>query len=245
MRWMTAKADHIGGRAEQQDRCGIFSSADGQRHLLLVADGMGGHEGGALAAQAVLDTAASFWEHTDNGAAIDSVPDFLGKLLNSAHARINQIGEERALSPHSTAVLLYINDAYACWTHIGDSRLYHFRNGDCLHRTKDHSLVQLLVDMGRLQEAEMGQHKDQNYLLRGLGGDEALDLEFADTRLQTGDCFVLCSDGLWEQFSPSAILAALPQQEGPQAAMRLVEAAVERGGPHGDNVSLVCAQRLP
>lgn len=242
MHWITAKAEHIGGRSEQQDRSAIFSAADGRIQLLLVADGMGGHTGGALAAQTVIDAAQSLWNEQAQGTQIHDPEDFLKHLVYRAQDMINELAKTRQLDPHSTLVAALLLEDQACWTHVGDSRLYHFADGSYVQRTKDHSLVQLLVDMGRIQEEEMGSHRDQNYLLRGLGGKENtdLELEFTHQTLTSGTCLALCSDGLWEHFSHAELAQEL-SIVAPEHIPLIVQQAVQRGGPLGDNVSLVVA----
>jgi serine/threonine protein phosphatase PrpC len=97
---------------------------------------------------------------------------------------------------------LYIEDNQAWWAHVGDSRLYHFNRKKLLSRTKDHSIVQLLVDLERISEEEMATHPDQGRLLKGLGGDEPIKPDFGQATLHAGDSLLLCSDGFWEQISP-------------------------------------------
>ena len=197
MIWQAAKAAAIGGRKEQQDRVELFEARDGSERLLALTDGMGGHSGGALAAEALVTTARELWQkHLINPTAADLL---LSAIIESAHQRINAIGEEKGLSPRATAVLLHLTDDKAHWTHVGDSRLYRFRGGDLLGRTHDHSVVQMLVDLGKVAEQEMGTHPDQNRLTQSLGGDKDPEPEPDAAEVAVGDGFLLCSDGLWEQ----------------------------------------------
>ena len=241
MRWQLATAGHIGGRMEQQDRTALFNATDRDDHLLIVADGMGGHQGGALAAQTVVDTAQMLWAQYKEGREITRPANFLYRLLTQSHQAINQVGAANDLTPHSTCVALFLRENKAWWTHLGDSRLYHFRKDEMLQRTRDHSLVQILVDMGRIDEDEMGTHPDQGCLLKGLGGDETLDLECTQEDLQDDDAFLLCSDGLWERIKPDEMYAHFSTMPPTQAATTMVDIAVERGGAKGDNVSIALA----
>lgn len=241
MRWQTAAADHVGGRAEQQDRTALFETPDNETHLLVVADGMGGHQGGALAAQTVVHTAELLWMQYGNGIEIKQPANFLYALLTQAHQAINQVGEANGLNPHSTCIALFLRGNKAWWSHAGDSRLYHFRAGEMFQRTRDHSLVQVWVDMGRITEEEMATHEDQGCLLKGLGGDEALELECFEEELKAGDAFLLCSDGLWEQLRPDEMYAYFSTTALDKAAANMVETAVKRGGITGDNVAVALA----
>jgi serine/threonine protein phosphatase PrpC len=240
MIWQAAKADAIGGRKEQQDRVELFEARDGSERLLVLADGMGGHSGGALAAEAVVETARAIWrKHILEPKAAE---ELLGELIQKAHQRINAEGEKRDLSPRSTAVLLHITDHHAHWAHVGDSRLYRFRNAELVGRSLDHSVVQMLVDMGKVDEEEMATHPDQNRLTQSLGGgaDPEPDLDHAE--VAAGDGFVLCSDGLWERITPEEMIEALAADALSVEAKRLAKLAAERGGADGDNVTIAMAR---
>ena len=238
MFWQAASADHIGGRSEQQDRVGIWHNALHNRYLLVVADGMGGHKGGALAAQAVIDTAEQAWQSHQHNDQIESPCAFLSNLCIKAHKQIQITGERLGLEPHSTCVMLYIQDQQAYYTHLGDSRLYQFRDNQCLQRSHDHSIVQMLLDMGRISEEEMGSHPDQGCLLKGLGGNEDPDLSCEVLDLCEGDSFLLCSDGLWEQIQVEEMASTLSAADLLQSAEDLVELAVNRAGQTSDNVTV-------
>jgi serine/threonine protein phosphatase PrpC len=240
MIWQAAKAEAIGGRKEQQDRVELFEARDGSERLLVLADGMGGHSGGALAAEAVVDTARALWsKHLLEPKAADAL---LRELIQNAHQRINAEGEEKDLSPRSTAVLLHITDHHAHWAHVGDSRLYRFRNAELVGRSLDHSVVQMLVDMGKVDEEEMATHPDQNRLTQSLGGGADPEPDLDQAEVSAGDGFVLCSDGLWEQITPEEMIEALAADALSVEAKRLAKLAAERGGADGDNVTIAMAR---
>lgn len=236
MTWQTAKADDIGGRDDQQDRVGILEAADGSQVMLVVADGMGGHAGGEIAAQAAIDVVQETWRrHLDD--PIDS-EGFLRAIVAGAHERINEVGEERGLTPRSTIVLLHLAGGKARWAHVGDSRLYHFRDEAVLARTRDHSVVQMLVDMGKVAQDEMGDHPDQNRLTQSLGGDQEPNADFGESELVAGDGFVLCSDGLWENASEEEMTQTANAGSLIQATRDIAKLAAQRGGRDGDNVAI-------
>jgi len=236
MIWESAVADAIGGRSEQQDRVAAFRTADGSVCLALVADGMGGHEGGALAAQAVVDAAAEAWAET--GGSIPDPRAFVLEVCRDAHTAINREGRARAMMPHSTGVFLLLDAAAAHWCHIGDSRLYRFRGGTVVERTRDHSLVQLLVDLGEVRESEMATHPDQNKLFKSLGGPDDPEPGTGSAAAGRDDAFLLCSDGLWEQISTGEMADALAADDLGRAAAELVDLAALRGGALGDNAAV-------
>jgi serine/threonine protein phosphatase PrpC len=236
MIWTTAVADAIGGRSEQQDRVAAFRTADGSVCLAVVADGMGGHQGGALAAQAVVDAAAAAWEETGG-----SVPDpqaFVLDACRRAHAAVNREGRALGIMPHSTAVFLMVDATGARWCHVGDSRLYRFRGGAMLERTRDHSLVQLMVDLGEVRESDMATHPDQNKLFKSLGGADDPEPGAGAAAVGPDDAFLLCSDGLWEQISVEEMADALAADDLDRAAAELVDLAALRGGALGDNAAV-------
>ena len=237
MTWKFGIATDIGGRAEQQDRVDVIRAADGKRSLLVVADGMGGHHGGALAAQAVIDTANNFFDSnsSDPLAALE-------QLCQQVHQSVISVEREGKQSPGSTVVMLYLDGDEACWAHIGDSRLYHFRNDKVLSRTLDHSMVQLLVTQGEMSEEEMATSPLQNQLYMRLGSEQPPEPELNAGQVQQGDLFLLCSDGFWEYVSPDEVSEALANNELDDATSQLVSLARERGGEGGDNISVAIAQ---
>ncbi|MDM8545863.1 protein phosphatase 2C domain-containing protein [Candidatus Venteria ishoeyi] len=241
MKWNIVQADHIGGRQEQQDRSLILSASNGERHWLVLADGMGGHNGGALAAQAIIDTAKQLWQDNEECRAILNPQVFLSDFCALAHQAIINLGKAQNISPHSTCVSAFIEDRQVYLIHVGDSRLYHLHASQTQFRTRDHSLVQMLVDMGRLKESEMGQHPEQNYLLRGLGGETEPELDFHQLQVQAQDHIYLCSDGYWEHVSPEHTAVQLQVNNLEINARQLVAEAVKSGGKQGDNVSLIAA----
>ncbi|MEY3219500.1 MAG: hypothetical protein RIT27_857 [Pseudomonadota bacterium] len=247
MGWIIAQAEHVGGRREQQDRNLARISHDEQRCWLVVADGMGGHSGGAMAAQAVVDSALQLWNATDEGLSINEPPAFLWQFFTTAQLNITLIAQQQRLDPHSTCVAAYLTNKEGWFTHLGDSRLYHCRQNHFLHRTKDHSFVQMLVDLGKIREEEMATHREQNSLYQGLGGnkDRDIELEIKHALVQQGDGFLLCSDGFWGNITHPEIEQLFKQPAHLQTNLsNAVNDAVQRGGMHCDNVSAIAAMFL-
>ncbi|WP_424195381.1 PP2C family protein-serine/threonine phosphatase [Ampullimonas aquatilis] len=231
---------HLGDRVEQQDRITVMAHPRYKGMMLaVVADGMGGRTGGAMAAQQVVASAKSVFELYTHE---DSTPEkLLEQIVVDAHTVIKLIAISAEKDPHSTIVVfLLMPSGQAYWIHVGDSRLYHFSGPILNQRTVDHSYVQQLVKQGRITEAEAANHQLSNLLTSSLGTAEMP--QFSLSRLdcvQPGDSFLLCSDGLWHYFSERElgyIMAANP----PRAASEfLINTCRTRAKGTGDNVSLV------
>ena len=247
MPWLFSMASDIGGRSEQQDRIDTLSSASGDTHLVIVADGMGGHRDGALAAEAVIETAR---QHFNAGPAPDP-ETFLEELCLDSHKAINDLGGDEQRSPGSTCVLLYLNGPEAYWAHVGDSRMYHFRDGKLINRTCDHSVAQLMVAQGRMNEEDVDSSALQNQLYMRLGGNNTPTPELGASAVEDREFFMLCSDGFWAKVTPKEVTECLRKYPlGEDAARHLVELARERGGNDGDNISLAitrwdCGEKRP
>jgi serine/threonine protein phosphatase PrpC len=237
MAWRFAEASSVGGRAEQQDRAEVFS-ANGA-HLAVVADGMGGHENGAAAAQAVIDIA-----HESFIASDASEPrSFLESICHAAHDAITTLPNSEGLSAGSTCVLFYANGPEAYWIHVGDTRLYYFNEGQLLGRTRDHSLVQAMLDQGDIQEEKAVGHPMRNQIYMRLGGDKQPEPAFDCLALEDSAAFLLCTDGFWEMVEPEEAAATLTSTDSlGDAVHELVNRANERGGSDGDNISLIVAE---
>ena len=137
------------------------------------------------------------------------------------------------------ACLLILQPGRADWAHCGDSRIYHYRDGVKLSRTYDHSHVMNLVKMGYLTEAQAESHPQKNLLISCLGDNDAPKIDIATAApLQDGDCFLLCSDGLWAYFSDDELGRVLNEFPVRQAAEILINSARDRAKGHGDNCSL-------
>lgn len=237
MTWRFSQATDIGGRDEQQDRVAILESAAGEAHLIVVADGMGGHDSGAAAAQLVVDTARSRF----NCQTPIDPEEFLTELCQEAHRAIQGLAINSSRSPGSTCVMLYLKGEEAYWAHVGDSRLYLLRHGKVCLQTTDHSVVQLLVAQGRTESMKLNPNI-QNQIYMRLGGDKAPQPELDGVAVNPGDMFLVCSDGFWQSVDADEIAGTVNALELEEdSATRLVALARERGGPQGDNIGLALA----
>ncbi|MBU1237613.1 MAG: protein phosphatase 2C domain-containing protein [Gammaproteobacteria bacterium] len=231
-------AQHIGDRQEQQDRVAIFPHPKTKGALLAaVADGMGGHTGGALAAEQVLHSANSSFSAI--GLGPQYVRDMLESGINDAHDAIRLTRYTSEQDPHSTACLLILQPGQVDWAHCGDSRIYHFRDGKLIKRSVDHSYVMDLVQRGFMTEEQAEEHPNKNILISCLGDRDAPRIEYGKAQpLVAGDCFLLCTDGLWAYFSDIELGRVLREKPPRQAAEWLIDAARSRAEGRGDNCSL-------
>jgi PPM family protein phosphatase len=229
---------HIGDRSEQQDRLILIpSKREPGIVLAIVADGMGGHTGGAMAAQQVISTAQQIFEnfHTSE----ETPQKLLTSIVHESHLIITLSSYTSEQEPHSTVVAMLLQKERADWAHVGDSRLYHFNGQGLIQRTTDHSYVEQLFKEGKITAAELDTHPNKNILVHCLGSQNPPLIDFGGTdQLKGDDCFILCSDGLWAYFTDielGAILSSCPPRV---ASEQLISLARERAHGRGDNVSL-------
>jgi len=234
----TCTAQHIGDREEQQDRVALFAHPNQKATLLAVlADGMGGHTGGALAAEQVIQSAKQSFQA--NLPAGTNIEDMLAAGINDAHDGIKLSRFTSDQDPHSTACAFILQPGRADWAHCGDSRIYHYRDGVKVSRTYDHSHVMNLVKMGYLTEEQAESHPQKNLLISCLGDKDAPKIDFGKAvPLVGGDCFLLCSDGLWAYFTDDEIGRVLHEFPVRQAAEILINSARDRAQGRGDNCTL-------
>ena len=233
-----------GGREYNEDACGHWHS---ERHLCcVVADGAGGHGGGDVASKLAVQHIL-----TQHSSAPVSRPDEVEDLLLDTNASVisHRADAPTQANMHTTVVALFIDleTSQALWGHGGDSRLYLFRDGQMLAHTRDHSLVQSLVDAGLLNDDQMRTHPRRSELLSALGTDpEHLHITAAAKpwRLQAGDVFLLCTDGLWEYVNEVEMSASLSRAADPQAWLAHLEQlvlkhAAEQQKKNHDNFSAI------
>ena len=229
-------ASLIGGRAEQQDAYACLSSKTGKNHLLVVADGMGGHQDGTRAAETVISVARDLWRHHKEAPA--DPHGFLETLCQTAHASIRSLWPDGRAGPMSTIAALVVTPAGAWWAHVGDTRLYVFRDGQPVFRTDDHTPLNSLVLSGSLTDDERRTHPDQNKLLRALGSAAAPQVTHGKIAL-TGDTgFLLCTDGFWSAVNDLELPALLASADPQLACQSFAELATKRAGEHSDNVTV-------
>jgi serine/threonine protein phosphatase PrpC len=208
---------------------------------------MGGHTGGAMAAEQVIMSSSSAFQ---SWGINDDPREVLRGGLLEAHDMIRASRYLNEQDPHSTSVFFMLLPERRCfWSHCGDSRLYAFRGRRMLFRTRDHSYVEYLIQKGKITRKEAETHPNRNVLLTSLGGKETPRIEFGDlealnTRIQDQDSFLLCSDGLWSYFHEQEMAEIIADHPAKAAVARLIEIARERAKGEGDNLSLALLRFL-
>jgi PPM family protein phosphatase len=237
----------IGKRPYQQDRIAHWHTRDAL--FLVVADGMGGHAHGDVAAQIAVDCLGSAFKVEAKPKIAD--PDmFIYRSIGRAHAMIVHQTQRQGLSaqdlsnsPRTTVVACLVQDGYAFWSFVGDSRLYVIRDGRIVTRTRDHTPVQMLIDAGRIREEAAATHPDRNKLLQCLGGPRAPRVEpTAHARLAQNDIVLLCSDGFWGPLTQRQLLIGVLGKDMKKALPELIDLAETRAGARCDNVSVLAIE---
>jgi serine/threonine protein phosphatase PrpC len=239
MKYALCQETRIGTRRMNQDRMGHW--ATGECMLMAVADGLGGHPYGEVAAEIAITLLAEAFEREARPRLADP-GDFLNRAIGIGHTAIVREGERRGVTdtPRTVLVACIVQDGHAYWTHVGDSRLYLIRDGRIVTRTRDHTVVQQLVDSGRIREESLTTHPERNRLLQCLGGYEPpRPAVLTKERLEEHDIVLLCSDGFWNPLTQRQLLHALMSRELQVAIPELVELAERRAGPDCDNISVV------
>jgi len=228
-------------RSNNEDSFGYWEPEDDQQflrkgRLAVVADGMGGYEGGQEASRLAVETLVAVYR--DFGG--DDPQQALVEALQMAHEQVRQYSfahpELRGMGTTCTAAAIVQNALY--YVHVGDTRLYLIRDGHITRVTRDHSYVGRLVESGIISPEEAENHPQRNILTAALGTnpDLIMDSPGRPEPLRAEDVLVICSDGLWGQVRDSEILETVENNSAEQAGRQLIELARERGGP--DNITV-------
>lgn len=231
---------HVGRvRQENEDYLGYFRS--GGRHLFVVADGMGGEVGGKEASRGAVAAVQAIFEADPHREPLA----LLAHAMREANEHCLQLqeGYPELEGLGTTLEIVLVERDKAWWAHVGDSRIYHLRNGEARQLTRDHTLVRQMIEDGLLDREDATDHPRRHVLSRVVGHDAGLqpDLSSRPVHLNEGDSILLCSDGLTDVVNDDE-LAWIVDRYGPQRACeRLVELANERGG--NDNVTVQVVHR--
>ncbi len=237
---------HIGDRKEQQDRVALLTAPKAAGYMMaILADGMGGSKGGAMAAEQIVHSAKQLF--SEFSPLTHTVESLLETVVAESHTIIKLIGMTASNQPHTTMVALVITpDRKAIWGHAGDSRLYRFNGPNFREHTIDHSHVEMLVQKGEITREQARTHKQSNLLVNGLGGRKNPFVTIGDHRnLQAGDAFLLCSDGLWHYFNNNELGPLIAMNTPREAAEAMIQKARERASGNGDNCSLAIVKLVP
>lgn len=236
MKFSVFQLSRQGGRATNEDRMGYAYTRDAC--LFVLADGMGGHPQGEVAAQIAVQTVAAQFQRQAQPRLRDCA-GFLADALLQAHRQILAHARESGLAdtPRTTLVAVVLQDGCARWVHCGDSRLYMVRKGTLLVRTRDHSYRELHSASGSAMPV------NRNVLFSCLGSPTQPMFDVSNPMpLQRRDRILLCSDGLWDVLDEATIVRELARQRVAGAVPALVDQALLRAGSSSDNVTALALQ---
>jgi len=234
-----AKVSAVGDRQDNQDRAAIVVAEDAA--IMLVFDGMGGHSDGARAAETGLKFVQTMFTSTQ--LPVFDPQGFLYMALSRAHDAVVRIGAELPVDfrPRATCAICLIQESGTYWAHIGDSRIYHLRNGRVLSRSRDHSHVEVLIQEGAISEEEALDHPMRNFVECCIGGDAPVPDMTITTRhpLEPGDVLLACTDGLWSGVGDDFIAGTICAADQPLAEnlKALSLAAMTANAPYSDNTT--------
>jgi serine/threonine protein phosphatase PrpC len=228
-------------RTNNEDSFGYWEAENDQQflrkgRLAVVADGMGGYEGGQEASRLAVETLVAVYRDFDG----HDPQKALVEALQAAHQQIRQYNfahpELRGMGTTCTAAAIVQDALY--YVHVGDTRLYLIRDGQITRVTRDHSYVGRLLESGMISPEQAETHPQRNILTAALGTnpDLIMDSPGRPEPLRPEDVLLICSDGLWGQVRDSEILDAVENKSAEQAGRELIKLARERGGP--DNITV-------
>jgi len=231
-----------GPRPYNLDRLAYSYSKDSL--LLMIADGMGGHRHGEVAAQLAVATLTDAFQRMALP-ALANPAKFLMSQLHLIHDLIAKVSEEQEMleAPRTTIVAAVVQHGMLYCAHAGDSRLYHFRDGHLLYRTEDHSIVQSMYNKGIISKDEMLHHPYRHKIFSCLGGDVAPKIAITERQeLAEGDTVLLCTDGLWGAVSDEEIKYAMLGASISENVTALLDTAEAADADQGDNMSAIGLQ---
>lgn len=240
MKFSVFQISRKGGREKNEDRMGYcYTRSSG---LFLLADGMGGHPQGEVAAQIALQTISALYQQQAQPEIAD-VNDFFTAAVMAAHHQILRYAAEKGLldTPRTTLVAAIVQNGVAHWVHCGDSRLYFVRQGELLARTRDHSYLQQRSDSRRGSSSSVEISRNVLYTCLGSPSKPVFE-QTGPLALLQGDRLLLCSDGLWGAMEDADIVFHLSQKSVSMSGPELVEQALIKAGAHSDNVTLVAME---
>lgn len=231
-----------GPRPHNEDRL-AYSYSRGAL-LMVVADGMGGHRHGEIAAELAVKTLTESFQNLAIPTLANPIK-FLEEHILQVHDALDSMALRNNLAdaPGTTVVAAVLQNDKLYTAHAGDSRLYHFRNGQAIFRTEDHSVVQMLYRKGQIRQEEMAGHPDLHVIYNCLGSERMPDVELTGPhKLMDGDIIFLCSDGVWTTMDDAAMASLLFSGNIQDSVPELLDKAESLCGKSGDNMSAVGLQ---
>jgi len=239
MRFSIFQDSRQGDRKGNEDRVGYSYSRDVL--LMTLADGMGGHADGEVAAEiAITEITRRFQQEARN--KLRKPSEFLVSAIQSAHRAIvsHAVAQNMLECPRTTIVACIVQNGNAFWAHAGDSRLYVLRGGALAAATQDHSRVQMMIDSGEITAEMAARHPERNKIFSCLGGVVPPQISSAkEFPLQVGDTILLSTDGFWAQMPANFLGSMVAKQALVQVMPGLLTEAHRRARGESDNLSVV------
>ncbi len=213
--------------------------------LFVVADGLGGHHAGEKASHFFCEGLLKLAETYGKQVALNPVDTFSAWVSEAVNEMKRLFGlDQSGQEAHTTCAILYLDEQRVVTAHCGDTRIYRMNADRILWRTMDHSITQQLLNEGKITEQQMGQHPEQNQLTRSINILKAVDMEInIYPAMQTGETFLLCSDGFWEYVKPSELMQLAGIANGKTEIGKLARLAIIRARGGSDNVTVQWVRR--
>lgn len=212
----------VGGRKTNDDTAAAWQREDSA--WVYVGDGLGAYAGGKQASEAAGE---ALMELCRRGSMLSR----MAQGAEAADQAVKAVQQRTGGDMKTTMVFLAAEGNRVRWMHVGDSRLYRFRDGKLLSQTQDHSVSQMAVRMGEITPQQIRFHPDRSRLLRALGADSCKPEISGEEALRQGDRFLLCTDGFWEYVTEEDMERTLVQAESPEAWLRDMERILTRRAP--------------
>ena len=236
MKFAYVKESRVGlKRINNEDAVGIFEADGGL--LTIVCDGLGGNNAGEIASSLSVEVIYNSFRGSEE-------QDYLKRIKSSIEAANKSIKEESSRQDKydgmaTTAEILFIKDKTAYWGHVGDSRIYNLKNGKLKQLTKDHSLIQKLIDDGYLTLNQAETHPNKNIIMRALGDSDSVEIDLSKLKLVPSDNykFLVCTDGVTNVIHNDELEKLLRNKDTENISRNLTSLIEKRGAP--DNFSFV------
>jgi serine/threonine protein phosphatase PrpC len=239
MKFSIYQSSRNGPRPYNHDR--VAYSYSKESLLMVLADGLGSNPNGAVAAKLAVKTLTDAFQQMATP-AIANPSKFLEDHIRQVHDIIQRhaVTNDMYELPRTTIVAAIVQHDWLYCAHVGDSRLYHFRDGSLLFRTEDHSKVQLMYEKGEIEADEMSKHPERNKIYSCLGGDIPPKIELTRKRvLLSGDIVLLCSDGVWSMLNDREFCYTMEKGDVTRTVPKLLNLSESRCGSTGDNMSAI------
>jgi serine/threonine protein phosphatase PrpC len=240
MRFTIFQDSRLGDRDGNEDRVGYSYGRDAL--LMVIADGMGGHQEGEVAAEIAVQEITRRFQQEARSGKVRRPFDFLVSSIQGAHRAIVAHADQHNLleCPRTTCVACVVQNGYSYWAHAGDSRLYVLRRGAMVAATQDHSKVQQMIDAGQITVEQAARHPDRNKIFSCLGGVVPPHIDMGrEIRLEAGDTVLLSTDGFWAHIPANILAQMLTRQTVTALLPGLLVEAQRRAQGESDNLSVV------